>query len=468
MKSESGGWTLASALAAIRKLWWLILGCALAGGAVGVAVAVTTTPQYQSTASLYFAVNQVNSANDLNQGSNYTQGQMLSFAQLATSSRVLNLVIDDLGLETTSRDLSHNIHISIPQDTSILNVQAMSTDPDMAAEIANSVSHQLTEVVDEIGPTSTDGAASISASVIDEAVVPTYQALPNKPRDTALATALGLMVGLLAAFAVTLADTRVRNEASLALVTEVPLLGTITRGPRRSDIGLVAARDPHSHIAEDFRRVQSALSFANVDGTARRLLVTSTSPGEGKSTIAANLAVTLAELGEDALLVDADLRRPRVGEIFGLDQTVGLTDVVRSSITLDEAVTPWRENGPDLLLSGERPPNAATILTSNAFSDILHEATSQHDILLVDSPPVLSVADPNLLAPLVDGVVIVVDASRTRRAQLRASIQTLEGAGAKILGVVLNKVKMPRGRPTYYTTHTTDTHGRTRTRAGRS
>ncbi len=386
---------------------------------------------------------------------------MLSFARLATSSRVLNLVIDDLDLNVTPRELERSLRISIPPDTSILNVQATSRSAHLAADIANSVSHQLTEVVHDIGPTRADGAPSINATVIDEGTVPQYQALPNKPRDAALSTALGLMVGLLAAFAVTLADTRVRNEASLALVTDAPLLGTITRGPRRADIGLVAARDPHSHIAEDFRRVQSALSFANVDGAARRLLVTSTSPAEGKSTFAANLAVTLAELGEDALLVDADLRRPRVGEIFGLDQNVGLTDVVRSSITLDDAVTAWRQSGPDLLLSGERPPNPATILTSNAFAEMLTEATAQHDVLLVDSPPVLSVADPNLLAPLVDGVVIVVDASKTRRAQLRSAIHTLEGAGATIMGVVLNKVKMPRGRPTYYTTHASNTRTRT-------
>jgi capsular exopolysaccharide synthesis family protein len=396
-------------------------------------------------------MNQGTTGSDLNQGSTYTQSQMLSFSQLATSSRVLTPVIDDLDLDTTPKELARNIAITIPQDTAILSIEVTSTGAERAAEVANAISAELSEAVETIVAKGPDQKPTIVPSVIDEAVVPQFQSLPNKSKDAALAAVLGLVLGILTAFVATMADTRVRNEAALARVTDLPYLGSITRTKRGTDAGLIVVREPRGHTAEDFRRVQSALAFANIDGQSRRVLITSANPAEGKSTFSANLAITLAELGERTLLIDADLRRPRVGEIFGLDSSVGLTSVVLGSVDLSEAIVPWRETGPDLLLSGEVPPNSASVLTSHAFAEVLADAGAGNDVVVIDSPPVLTVADTNLLAPLVDGVVIVVDASKTSRPQLAATIRTLEGAGAPILGIVLNKVRLARGRATYYT-----------------
>ncbi|MBO9625107.1 MAG: polysaccharide biosynthesis tyrosine autokinase [Microbacterium sp.] len=451
MKSDATGWSLASAWAAVRKFWIVIIGMAVIGGGIGYGISAATTPQYQSTATLYFAMNQGTTGTDLNQGSTYTQSQMLSFAQLATSSRVLTPVIDDLDLGTTPKELARNIAITIPPDTTILQVAVTSTGGKRAAEIANATSEELTKAVEAVVAKSVDGKPTIVPSVIDKAVVPQFQSSPNKSKDAALAAVLGLVLGILVAFIATMADTKVRNEAALARVTDLPYLGSITRTKRGTEAGLIVVREPRSHVAEDFRRVQSALAFANVDGQSRRLLITSASPAEGKSTFSANLALTLADLGERTLLIDADLRRPRAGEIFGLDSAVGLTSVVLGSVDLSEAVIPWRESGPNLLLSGEVPPNSASVLTSHAFADVLADASAHHDVVVIDSPPVLTVADTNLVAPLVDGVVIVVDASRTSRPQLAATIRTLEGAGASIIGIVLNKVRLARGRTTYYT-----------------
>lgn len=451
MKAESTGWSLGSAWAAVRKFWYVIIGMAVIGGAVGYGISATTPPQFQSTATLYFAMTQGTTGTDLNQGSTYTQSQMLSFAQLATSSRVLTPVIEDLGLDATPKELTRNIAITIPQDTTILSVEVTSTSAKRAAAIANAISEELSDAVKTIVARGVDQKPTIVPSVIDEAVVPEFQALPNKSKDAGLAAVLGLVLGILVAFVATIADTKVRNEAALARVTDLPYLGSITRTKRGSDAGLIVVREPRSHVAEDFRRVQSALAFANVDGTSRRLLITSGSPAEGKSTFSANLALTLCDLGENTLLIDADLRRPRIGEIFGLDATIGLTSVVLGSVELTEAVIPWRETGPDLLLSGEVPPNSASVLTSHAFAEVLNDASEGHDVVVIDSPPALTVADTNLIASLVDGVVIVVDASKTSRPQLAATIRTLAGSGAPILGVVLNKVRPARGRTSYYT-----------------
>ncbi|MGC5077584.1 polysaccharide biosynthesis tyrosine autokinase [Agrococcus sp. DT81.2] len=444
-------WNLSHVLEALRKLWALVVGLTLLAGAAGYLISASAQPMFESRASLYFALNQGTSGADLNQGSTYTQNQMLSFARLATSSRVLEPVIEELGLGTTPHELSRSIAITIPQDTVILDVTATSADRDRAAAIANTVSQRVAAVVQEVAAESVEGAATISAAVIDDAVPAAGQSSPNTLRDTLLAAVVGFLLGVLAAFIATMADTRVRNEAAVARVTDLPVLGAVTRSKRNVDAGLIVAREPHSPVAEDMRRIQSALAFSALDGTSRRLLITSASPGEGKSTFSTNLAVTLAEAGERTLVIDADLRRPRVDQLFGLDRSVGLTTALMGKIRITEAIVAWRAGGPDVLTSGKLPPNPATVVTSQAFRAVLDGAAERYDAVIVDSPPVLTVADSNLLAPLVDGVVIVVDASKTRRPQLANTVRSIESAGGRILGIVLNKARPPRHRHTYYT-----------------
>lgn len=450
MTSEAAPWSLSRVWEALRKFWALIVGLTLVAGVAGYLVSSTVTPQFQSTATLYFALDQGTTGADLNQGATYTQNQMLSFAQIATSSRVLEPVISDLELPSTPRELARTVAITIPQDTSILEVTVTSTDPERAADIANRVSAEIAVVVQEVGAKGPEGAATITASVIDDAVAPSVQSSPNKTRDAGLAAALGFLLGVLAAFIATIADTRVRNEAAVARITDHPVLGVVTQAKRGTDAALIVAREPHSHIAEDFRRVQSAIAFTVIGRRSRRLLVTSASPGEGKSTFSTNLALTLADTGERTLLVDADLRRPRVADLFGIDSSVGLTTVLMEESDLDAAAFSWGESGPDILASGALPPNPAAIVTSDAFRAVLDAASERYDVVILDSPPVLTVADSNLLAPLADGVVIVVDASKTRLPQLANTVRSIESAGGRILGIVLNKTRLSRHRRTYY------------------
>lgn len=452
MKSDFSGWTLARVGDALRKFWLLILALTLVGGVAAFGLSATVTPVFQSTATLYFALNQGTSASDLNQGSTYTQNQMLSFAQLATSSRVLEPVIEELDLEDTPRQLARSITVSIPQDTVILQVQASSTDPEQSAAIANAISESLAAVVGEVAPRGTEGSATITATVIDEAVVPLFQAIPNKPRDAALGALLGLMLGVLTALVVAMADTRIRTEETLAQVTPAPILGSITRtpSPGGGPQGLLVAREPLGHTAEEFRRIRSSLTYASVADRARRILITSSVPAEGKSTFAANLALTLAGLRHSVLLIDADLRRPRVAEYFGVEGAVGLTGVLVGEVDLDVAKFSRTDSTLDVLPSGAVPPNPSEMLTSDAMRQLLATVTDHYDFVLVDSPPVLSVADANLLSPLMDGVIVVVDATKTRRPQLTETLRMLENAGARVLGLVLNKARAPRRRQSYY------------------
>lgn len=452
MTENTSAWTLGAVWAALKKRWYLIAAATVIGGAGGLAMSLLATPVFQSTATLFVSINQGSSGTDLNQGTTYAQNQMQSFAQLATSSRVLDPVIEKLGLEMTPGELSRNVQVVTPGNTVILSIQASSTSPERTAAIANAVAESLAEVVKEVSPAGAQGAPSITASLVDTATIPRYQVSPNKPRDTLLAAAIGLLVGIAAALVCSLLDTRIPNAMALRAAVPLPVLGTISRvRSGNQGVGLAVAQDPLGHASEEFRRVRSALTYAGVSDRLQRILVTSTSEGEGKSTFSANFALTLAELRSRVLLIDADFRKPRISDVFGVEGAVGLTSVLLGDATFERARIRRRGTTLDILTAGTIPPNPSEMLTSDAMRQLIDAVAPQYDYVIIDSPPILSVADASLTSPLVDGAVLVVDAGRTRRSQLSQAVASFETAGGRIIGVVLNKVRRRGSTDGYYT-----------------
>ncbi|QBE49126.1 polysaccharide biosynthesis tyrosine autokinase [Leucobacter triazinivorans] len=462
MTETTSAWTLGSVWAALKKRWYLIAAATVLGGIVGLTMSLLATPVFQSTATLFVSINQGSSGSDLNQGTTYAQNQMQSFARLATSSRVLEPVIEDLDLDLTPQELARNLQVVTPSNTVILSIQASSTSPERAAAVANAVAESLADVVKEVSPTGAEGAPSIAASLVDSAVVPIYQVSPNKSRDSLLVAAVGLLLGIAAALISSLLDTRIPNAAALKAAVPLPVLGSISRvRGARHGVGLVVAQDPLGHASEEFRRVRSALTYAAVSDRLQRIMITSTSESEGKSTFSANFALTLAEVRSRVLLIDADFRKPRITDLFGVEGAVGLTSVLLGDATFEQARIRRRGTTLDILTAGTIPPNPSEMLTSDAMRQLIDEVAPQYDYVIVDSPPILSVADAGLTSPLVDGAVLVVDAGRTRRSQLAQAVTSFETAGGRLIGVVLNKARRRRSTDGYYTEN-----GRTRPSGG--
>ncbi|HWH25853.1 MAG TPA: polysaccharide biosynthesis tyrosine autokinase [Pseudolysinimonas sp.] len=442
--------TLARVALIIRRYWLVIVITTLLGGGGAFIISKSQTPLYEANSSVYFSLRQGDSSSDLNQGSAYTQAQMLSFAQLATSRITLQRVIYDLDLDVTSTSLARNITVTSPQNTVILNISVSSTSAERAAAIANSVSANLADVVVELAPSDDSRTATVSARVIDPAVTPSVQASPNKSRDTAIGVLLGLLAGIVGCILFTRLDTRVRSAEAVGSLTESPVLGQIGRLAPSDDPRPLMLREPNGEDAESFRRARAGMRFASVDKDVRVILVTSGIPAEGKTTVSVNLALAMAETNARVLLVDADLRRPRVASALALDGTIGLTTVLVDDVSLEEARRPYARTSLDLLLSGDSPPNPSELLSSDRMTQVIAELSAEYDIVIVDSAPVLSVADATLLAPHVDLILLVVNASKIRKAQLAKCIEALEVTGAHISGIVLNRLKLSKRRDDYY------------------
>ncbi|WP_350020183.1 CpsD/CapB family tyrosine-protein kinase [Priestia flexa] len=213
---------------------------------------------------------------------------------------------------------------------------------------------------------------------------------------------------------------------------------------------LISHQKPKSPITEQYRTIRTNIQFSNVDSDIRSIMVTSSFPSEGKSTTTANLAVVFAQQGKKVLFVDADLRKPTVQYTFQLENHVGLTNVLTRQTTLRSAVQTSHIESLSILTSGPIPPNPAELLGSQTMEDLMNEMYENYDIIIFDTPPVLPVADANILANLCHGIVLVVKSGGVDRDSALKATEILKGAKGKLLGAVVNQKKQSEGNYYYY------------------
>jgi protein-tyrosine kinase len=213
---------------------------------------------------------------------------------------------------------------------------------------------------------------------------------------------------------------------------------------------LITKSNPKSPISEQYKTIRTNIQFSSVDKTIQTLMVTSSGPGEGKSTTVANLAVVFAQQGKKVLLIDADLRKPTAHYTFRLDNHTGLTNVLTKQATVDQAVNETDVENLFVLPSGPIPPNPAELLGSQTMVEFLSQITETYDLVLFDTPPVLAVTDAQILANKCDGTILVVHSGKTENEAAVKAKELLVNAKGKLLGVVLNQKKQKESQYYYY------------------
>jgi len=293
------------------------------------------------------------------------------------------------------------------------------------------------------------GGANFS-TVIESAQLPTEPISPKVEINVALAIVAGLILALGAALLLEFIDDTIKSTYDLSSSLGLTPLGGIKRmkGGNYKDI-LITHQSPFAPLAEAYRGIRTNIQFKSLDQPAKTLLITSSTPGEGKSITAANLAVTTSRAFLKTIIIDADLRRPTLHKIFDVPNKDGITDLIVSpELDLNDFL---KETGAEnlwILTCGPLPPNPAEMLGSQRMTDLLKRLGEMADVIIIDSPPVMPVADAAVLSRQVDGVIMVVQAKRTRREIARRAISRLEQVGANILGGILNQIS---GRGDYST-----------------
>lgn len=309
------------------------------------------------------------------------------------------------------------------------------------------VVQRQTELQDKLDTLSTKASLTARGDnyTVSGSDVPTQPVSPRPIRNGMIGLGIGLLLGLVVAFVRDYFDDTLRTKDDLDLASGgIPVLALIPAVPGWRDRGtpvLESATHPHSATSEAYRSLRTALEFAAIEHKVGIIHITSSSSGEGKTTTAANLAVALAAAGKRVVLVDCDLRRPRVHEFFGIDADQGFTSVLKGEIDLQDAMIPaGNVDGLLVLPSGPPPPNPAELLSSKATQGLLETLAKFVDTVVVDSPPLLPVADSAILAGYAHATILVVTARSTTRRSLHRSLEMLAQVNAPLEGLLFNGV----------------------------
>ncbi|MFF9869582.1 polysaccharide biosynthesis tyrosine autokinase [Streptomyces sp. NPDC013953] len=434
-------------LKALARSWPLVLACILLGGAAGWGATTLSTPVYEARAQLFVSAQSGGDTMELQQGNSFSLARVQSYASIVTSRQVTRHVVSSLRLDTKPDELAGRITAEAPIGTVLVNITVSDTERRRAADIANAVAYRFSDVVERLeslDPAPPDYVATspVKVSVTQTASAPSAPVSPRPALNLAAGLLAGLLLGAGGAVLRETLDTTLKTADAVAALTNLPVLSSIPFEKGSPQQPLAYGATAHSARAEAYRHLRTNLQFAQIGDRPRVIVVTSPLPGEGKTSTAANLALSLAQGGISTCLIDADLRRPSLANTFGLVQDAGLTSVLIGHARVEDVMQ--SAGGLSVLTSGPMPPNPTELLASERMAELLRGLAGCFEAVIVDSAPLLPVADTAGLATFAHGALLVVRAGKTPRDRVRAAVDALNAVGVRTLGTVFSMSPMAR------------------------
>ena len=430
---------LRDVLRALRAGWVILAVGVLVMAGLALGLSKLQEPQYAASTQLFVSTTDSSTTSAVFQGSQFSQQRVTSYAQLIGGDELARRVIQRLDLDLTPAELAGQITATAVSDTVLIDVEVLDESPERAVSIADAVGAEFTVLAGELEAPSAGGGSPVRVTVTEQPELPSAASSPSTAKNVALGILVGLLLGSVAVVLRLQLDRSVKAPEDATDLAGAPVIGIILRDPDL-EVRHIIARNSPSRTAEEFRQLRTNLQFLNVDEPPKVIMITSAVPSEGKTTVAVNLALTLAEAGRSVTLVEGDLRRPRVTRYLGMVSGVGLTNILAGSAELADVVQSHGDGGLRVIAAGPTPPNPSELLASSHMFKLIDDLREQSDFVLIDAPPVLPVADASGLAVMVDGVVLSVRYGSTRKEQLEQARLTIDRVGGRILGVVLNIV----------------------------
>lgn len=445
-----------------RQYMWLIVGSVLVACLLGFGYAKTRPVLYMAASASYVTAGQGANINDALAGQSLASQKALALQSLVNTTPVAQRVIDELHLtNVTPAQVAGSFNVVPSDGSNQIRFTAVATTPELARDYANALSSAVAAEADRLesaaapnasassgGTTGTPVKSVVVVQPLEQATLPTSPFTPNIPKIVGIAGVLGLAIGYILAFLRRQVDSRIRHTEDIDEVSPIGVLGIIPLAPelegrKRGGFGKLG------QASESLRQLRTNLRFVDIDHHPRSFVVTSASPGEGKSTVSANLGRVLAAAGNRIVLIDGDLRRPVLHTTFGIDGSVGLTQVLTGDIDVEMAMQDGGHDNLRIITSGRIPPNPSELVGSQRMRQLIDQLAKDY-IVIIDAPPLLPVTDAGLLTAQCDGAVLVLASKKVRKEQLELCLKILNQVGGRVFGFVLNMVPKRGLNSAYY------------------
>lgn len=441
----------------ILRAYWMTIGALFALGAlVGLGWSALQPRVYTADASGYVAtVSSDGSTGSALAGDQLALSKVKSFVDMGYWRSVAEAARKSLGVDDSPESLVQRVRVSNPVETVNVRVDATGSTPESARDLAEAWIRGMTTQVDEL-ETGGSGQGAVRLIAGDSARLPTSPSSPNVKVDVAVGAIAGGVLGVVFALVRRTFDRRVRTVEDITAAVGASVVGVLPIDKElangRAVFSFTDTHDGRGSFAhkEAVRELRTNLQYVDVDHPPRVIVVTSPLPGDGKSTTAANLAVSIAATGQSVILIDADLRRPVMGGVFGFSDDVGLSDVLASRAQIEQVAHQVDDHGRLFVVAAGRTPPNPTEMVGSQRMQALARKLAEDMVVIVDSPPTLAVADAAVIGSWADGVVLVVTAGRTTDDMLTRAVDNLSKTRGRLLGIVLNRAPLRGPDSSYY------------------
>lgn len=371
---------------------------------------------------------------------------IIDYKEIANSRLVILATINNLNLKMDIEEFRKKLSINIIDKSRLFTVSFSDKDPIIAAVVANEMAKQLSIAVAEIVNVE-------NIRILDKALIPTKPIFPIVSLITIIAGFIGVLIGLFIIYLMEVFNNTFEGQEEIEAELNLSVLAVIPKNKKEEkDVKkLITISDPDSYISESYRLLRTNISYMEKNYDNKVLMLTSSTPSEGKTTTSCNLAIIMAQANKRVLLIDSDLRKPLVYKNFKIKISPGLTDILRDNLSLTDVIQNVDDvSGLDILVAGKPNSNPTELLGTSIFERILDEARNIYDIIIIDSPPILHIPDTVIISKLSDRILFVVAMEKTNREVIKEAKRSLEKVGIRMMGVVLTKMSVNSKSYSYY------------------
>jgi len=389
---------------------------------------------------------------------------VLDYREIIKSRLAAREIIGQLNLDMKIEDFQERVTVTTVNNSRLMKIAFLSTSPQMAMDVANALSDFIVKKAEEIVDVK-------NVKVIDTAELPVTPIKPNKKMNIAISGVIGIMLGIGLVLLLEYLDFTIKDNEDVERYLKLNVIGEIPRfnGEKRGgnhrkrniktrtaerdkpSTNLITYYDPRARASEAYRSLRTNIGFLGVVRQIKTIVVTSPDQTEGKSTTCANIAICMAQTDKKVLLIECDLRKPKIHKYFGVENDMGMTDIIVNGVGFESVVKRIDEiNNLHVITCGMIPPNPAEILESEKMSNLINKLKSKYDLIIMDSPPVGELTDAAIISRNADGVILVVASGESNIEVARHARNALQNVNARILGAVLTKVDKNSGRYYYY------------------